>query len=128
MATLYDLKDAYVFWEEYGIESELRKFIQPVEVALLHLPKIVICDNAVDAICRGASLAIPGVVSLDTNIYNGNIVCLFTQKGEVIAICKASMDTDEILESQNGIVAITENVIMDVGTYPKTWKIRTDRE
>lgn len=128
MATLYDLKDAYVFWEEYGIELELRKFIQPVEIALLHLPKIVIRDSAVDAICRGASLAVPGVVSLDPDLYNGNTVCLFTQKGEIVAICKASMDTDEILGAENGIVAVTENVIMDAGTYPNTWKIRTNQK
>jgi H/ACA ribonucleoprotein complex subunit 4 len=125
MTTLHDLKDAYVFWREYGTESELRKFVQPVELALTHLPSIVIRDSTVDAICRGASLAIPGIVSLDANICNGDTVCLFTQKGEIVALCKASMDTDEILETKNGLAAITENVIMNAGTYPKIWNSGT---
>lgn len=119
--TLHDLADAYAFWKEDGIESELRRVIRPMEEGLRHLPKVIIRDSAVDAVCRGASLAVPGIVSMSSDIKNGDIVCLFTLKGEAVALCKAMMSAGEMLEKENGIAALTERVIMDAGTYPRGW-------
>ena len=62
LVTLHQLMDAYVAWKETGDESGLRRVIQPVEAALRHLPRLVIADNAVDAICHGAPLAAPGLL------------------------------------------------------------------
>jgi len=124
--TLHDLMDAYVFWKEDGNESELRRVVRPMEEALVHLPQIIIRDSAVDAVCRGAFLAVPGIVSLDTKIKKGDIVCLFTQKGEAVALCKAAMGTDDMLNADTGVAAVTERVIMDAGTYPKGWSSQTD--
>jgi H/ACA ribonucleoprotein complex subunit 4 len=121
VVTLHDLMDAYVFWKEDVSESELRRVIRPMEEGLRHLRRIIIRDSAVDAICCGAMLAVPGIVSLDTKVDKGEIACIFTQKGEAVALCKAVMDTDEILKAESGIAAVTERVIMDAGTYPKGW-------
>jgi len=126
--TLHNLMDAYVFWKEDGNESELRRVIRPMEEALVHLPQIIIRDSAVDAICRGAFLAVPGIVSLDTKIKKGDIACLFTQKGEAVALCKAAMGTDDMLNADTGVAAVTERVIMDAGTYPKGWSSQSDAE
>ncbi len=123
--TLHDVTDAYAFWEEHGDESELRRVILPMEEGLKHLPPIVIRDSAVDAICHGASLAVPGIVSLDSMIKKDDTVCIYTLKGEAVALSRAVMDTDEILENDSGIVAVTERVIMDAGTYPSIWS-KTD--
>jgi H/ACA ribonucleoprotein complex subunit 4 len=121
VVTLHDLMDAYVFWKEDVSESELRRVIRPMEEGLRHLRRIIIRDSAVDAICCGAMLAVPGIVSLDTKVDKGEIACIFTQKGEAVALCKAVMGTDEILKAESGIAAVTERVIMDAGTYPKGW-------
>lgn len=127
LVTLHQLTDAYVAWKETGDEKELRRVILPVEAALRHLPKLVISDKAVDAICHGAPLAAPGLLSLETDINKGDGVALFTLKGEAVAIANADLSSQEMLASETGIVARTERVIMEPGTYPRTWKL-SERE
>jgi tRNA pseudouridine55 synthase len=127
LVTMHQLKDAYVTWEETGDEKELRRLILPVEVALRHLPRLVISDKAVDAVCHGAPLAAPGLLSLETDINKGDEVALFTLKGEAVAIAKADLSSLEMLASQTGIVARTERVIMEPGIYPRAWKL-SERE
>ena len=119
---LHDVKDSYVFWKEEKNEEELRSTILPMEKLLDHLPKIVIRDSAVDAICHGASLAIPGVVEIDTYIKKGDIVAVLTLKEEGIALVKALMSTEEIIQKDTGLCANIERVLMNKGTYPSIWK------
>ncbi len=124
LVTLYDLKDAYVEWKEAGSEESLRKVVLPMEFALSHLPKIVIRDNAVDAICHGAALAAPGVLSLESGIEKGDPVAIFTLKGEAVAFGTAQMKSPEILKAATGVVATTDRVFLEPGTYPKGWKAK----
>jgi H/ACA ribonucleoprotein complex subunit 4 len=123
LVTLHQVKDAYEVWKETGDERELRRVVMPVEAALQHLPRLVIADNAVDAICHGAPLAAPGLLSLETDINRGDDVALFTLKGEAVAIAKAALTSIEMQRSENGIAARTERVIMEPGTYPRAWKL-----
>jgi len=124
MATLHDIRDAYIEWKESGNEMPLKKVIQPMEFALSHLPKIVIRDNAVDALCHGAALAAPGVLTVESGIEKGDIVAVFTLKGEAVSFGKAQMKSMEILKAATGIVAATDRVLMEPGTYPKGWKAK----
>jgi H/ACA ribonucleoprotein complex subunit 4 len=124
MITLHDLKDAYVEWKENGNEAMLRKVVLPMERALMHLPKLVIRDNAVDALCHGAGLAAPGVLTLESGIEKGDPVAVFTQKGEAVSFGVAQMKTLDILRAATGIVATTDRVFMEPGTYPKGWKAK----
>lgn len=123
--TLHELKDAFVFWKETGDETELRRVVKPMEDGLSHLPSIIVRDSTVDALCHGASLAVPGIVSLDSNITIGQQICIYTLKNEAIAIGKANMDSDSIVKNLNGIAVNTEKVIMDVDVYPKCWYRRS---
>jgi H/ACA ribonucleoprotein complex subunit 4 len=123
LVTLHQLMDAYVAWKETGDETLIRRVIQPVEAALRHMPRLVIADNAVDAVCHGAPLAAPGLLSLETDINKGDDVALFTLKGEAVATARAESTSREMLASKTGIVAMTERVIMEPGTYPKAWKL-----
>ena len=123
LVTLHQLADAVAALKEQNDASLLRQCIQPVEVALAHLPKLVIADNAVDAVCHGAPLAAPGLISLETDINKGDAVAFFTLKGEAVAVGLADMDSQEMLASKTGIAARTERVIMEPGTYPKAWKL-----
>ena len=95
-----------------------------MEEGLAHLPRIIVRDSAVDAVCHGASLAVPGIVSLDPGIKHEQQVCIFTLKGEAVAIATAKMDTAGIMDASNGLAAYTERVIMDVDVYPKCWHRR----
>lgn len=123
LTTMLELRNA---WESYldGDEAPLRKVVMPVEYMFKHTPKIYIRDSAVDAVCHGASLAVPGVAKLDLEVKPGTLTGIFTLKGEVVALAEASMSTDEILDKERGIAAKVKRVIMPLGTYPKKWRSR----
>jgi len=119
---LQDLKDAYEMWREDGYEEEIRRCIKPIERMLDHLPKVVVRDSAVDALCHGASLTLPGVLEVDSDIKRGDTVAVLTLKGEAVMIGRANMSTEEMLQRDKGVCVIPERVIMDRGIYPALWK------
>jgi H/ACA ribonucleoprotein complex subunit 4 len=122
IVTLHDVAYWFMEWQKQKDEKILRKFIQPMEKALALIPKIYVRDSAVDAICHGASLTAPGVLSLETGISKDSMVAIFTLKGEAVALAKALVSTEEIFKMEHGVVAKTERVLMMRGTYPKCWK------
>ncbi len=122
LVTLHDVAYTFAQWQETGDENLLRRFIQPMEKALELLPKIHIRDSAVDALCHGAHLAAPGVLSLETEIRPKNTVAILTQKGEAVALARALSSTQEILRMDHGLVAKTRRVLMPRGVYPKMWR------
>ncbi len=121
LVTLIDVKDAYTWLIEDGDETEIRKAIGPMEKAVEHLPKIIIRDSAVDAICHGADLTAPGVLKIHSNIQKNGLVAILTLKDELVALAKTYMTSKEILELDHGRVAKTERVFMERGTYP-SWR------
>lgn len=118
---LQDIKDAYVSWKEDCDERWLREIVWPFEVLFEPLPKIIIKDSAVDAISRGADLAVVGIVKLDDTVASGSTVAIMSEKGEGIAMARAQMSANEILEAREGIAAKTERVFMRPSTYPSMW-------
>ena len=122
LVTLHDLKDAYCFYKEDGDESFLRKAIMPMERAADYLPKIIVKDSAVAAICHGADLAAGGISKLHSDIQKGDIVAVETLKGELVASGLALATSDEILNADSGIVVNTNKVFMKKDIYPKLWK------
>ena len=122
LVTLHDVSYMFAQWQETNDENLLRKFICPMEKSLGLLPEIHIRDSAVGAVCHGAHLAAPGVLSLDAKIKPNDAVAVFTQKGEAVALSKALESTEKILEMDHGIVAKTQRVLMPRGVYPKMWR------
>jgi H/ACA ribonucleoprotein complex subunit 4 len=120
--TLHEVAYWFSEWQEKKDDQILKKFIQPMENALQLLPRIVVRDSAVDALCHGANLTAPGVVSVDSGIADGSITAVFTLKGEAIALAKALQSTDDILKLDHGTVATLQRVVMPRGTYPKVWR------
>src|SRR5437773_121626 len=115
-------RDALAFAKEEGDETAVRAILRPIEDLLGHLPRIVVKDTAVDSICHGANLAVPGVAKLSQHLQRGAAVGVFTGKGEAVALSKALMTTDEIVIAKSGTAADTGRVLMEPGTYPKLWK------
>jgi H/ACA ribonucleoprotein complex subunit 4 len=118
---LHEVVDAWALLKE-GDEKPMRQIVRPMEEALEFIPKIKIRDSAVDAICHGADLAIPGVLSLSRGITPGSTVAILTIKGEAIALGRALLSTEQILEQEKGLAAKTVRVMMQRGTYPPMWK------
>jgi len=122
LVTLHDVSYMFTLWQETSDEGLLRKFIYPMEEALRPLPKICIRDSAVDALCHGAHLAAPGVLSIETGIKPKDAVAVFTQKGEAVSLATALVSSEEILRMDHGLVAKTQRVLMPRGVYPKMWR------
>ena len=122
LVKLQDIAEALYRWREEGKDDLLRKVIAPMERAVCHLPKIIIRDTAVDAIAHGANLAVPGILALHEGINVGDRAAIFTVKGELVALGKANMNTEQVLESNRGIAIKTTRIIMPTGIYPKVWK------
>jgi H/ACA ribonucleoprotein complex subunit 4 len=119
---LHDAAYWFMEWQEKKDEKFLKQFVQPMENALALVPKICIRDSAVDAVCHGASLTAPGVLSLETGIQRDSMVAVFSLKGEAVALGKAVTSSEETLNMEHGVVARTARVLMPRGTYPKRWK------
>ena len=127
-ATLQDLTDAYVFWQEKGREEWIRSLIRPMECLVEPLPKIIVKATAVDAICHGADLNIQGIHQLDEDIRKNALVALMTARGELIAIGKMCMSSQKIIATDQGKAVDVDRVMMEPGHYPRMWHYSTDLE
>lgn len=120
---LHELAYAMKLYKEKGIESLLREYVRPIEEGILGVLKIVVAkDSAVDAICHGAYLAVPGIARIDPTIRKDDLVAILTQKAELVALAKAEMSAEEIEDATKGIAFTPKRVVMKPGTYPKAWK------
>ncbi len=117
--TLHDVIDAYKYYKEEGNEKYIRKVIQPIEAAVAHLPKVWILDNAVDSLCHGTSLKMPGISKFERHIRKDDIVAVMTLKGELVCYGKAAADSSKMEKSQMGVSVKPDAVFMNTGTYPK---------
>ena len=128
LVTMHELADAYARWTEGEDDGAmLHSMIRPVEDALSEIKSVVIGDAAVDAMCHGAQLAIPGILKVHPNLKRGEIAAIYTQKGEAVALAEAGMSADEISEAAKGHAFETRRIIMAPGTYPKRWRTRPKR-
>lgn len=124
--TISTLYDVLKLSQSSGADREelARRIIVPMEAAFRHISKIYIRDSAVSAVCHGADLAVPGVVRLTEGIRQNSAVALFTLKGELVALSKALMSTEQVLEAEKGLAAKTLRVVMPPEVYPRMWKTK----
>jgi predicted rRNA pseudouridine synthase len=122
-STLHDIKDATIRAEE-GDASVLDSLIHPMEEALSTIPRVVVQDLAVDALCHGAVLAGVGVVRRD--VYRkGALVALLSRRNELIGIGEALTPATAYEPGDTGLVIAPRIILMDPGTYPRGWKKRS---
>ncbi len=116
--TLHDLKDAYEEWKE-GNEKHLKEIILPMEEAVEHIPKVFLADQAIDTVCHGAFLSVPGIVKLESGIEQDDTVAMMSLKGELIGIGKAKMNSQNMHLQDKGIAIADTRIFMERKTYPK---------
>ena len=122
LASLYDVLQHHARWQDDGDEESLRQIIFPMEKALELLPRIVVRDSAVAAVCHGANVTAPGVLSLETGISKGDELVVFSQKNEAVAFARALASSEDVVRMHHGFVAKTIRVLMERDLYPKMWK------
>jgi H/ACA ribonucleoprotein complex subunit 4 len=125
LVTLHELANAFALWKEKKDDTKLLYMIKPVEYALSELKSVVIRDSAVDAMCHGAQLAIPGILEISPNLKKGDIVGIYTQKGEAVALAESTMTEEEIKDATKGYAFQTNRIIMTPNTYPKKWRSKS---
>lgn len=102
-------------------ETYLRRVIRPLESLLTNFKRIVVKDSAVNAVCYGAKLMIPGLLRYEADIEVHEEVVLMTTKGEAIAIGIAMMSTVDLASCDHGVVAKIKRCIMNRDLYPRRW-------
>ena len=118
---LHDLVDAFFLYKEQNEDNKLRKLILPIETALTDISAVTIRDTAVDALCHGAQLALPGVVSIPKNLKKNDLVGIYTQKGEIVGLGNSILDFDDFFKQKKGISFQIKRIVMKPNTYPKFW-------
>jgi len=121
MSTMHDVLDSQFMYENMRDEKYLRRVVMPLELILTNFPRIVVKDSAVNAICYGAKLMIPGVLRFEKNIEVGAEIVMMTTKGEAIASGIAQMTSAVITSVDHGCVAVIKRVIMERDTYNMRW-------
>ena len=121
LVTMHQLADAAAAWKE-GDPSALSSVVLPVEAALAGIKAAVVRDSAVDAMCHGAQLAVPGVLRVSRGLARGDLAAIYTMKGEAVALAEASMSEQQMREAARGQAFQTRRIIMEPGTYPRGWR------
>ncbi|KAK5083215.1 centromere/microtubule-binding protein cbf5 [Exophiala xenobiotica] len=121
LVTLHDVLDAQWMYDNNRDEAYLRKVIAPLESLLTTYKRIVVKDSAVNAVCYGAKLMIPGLLRFESGIEVHEEVILMTTKGEAIALGIAQMSTVELSTCDHGVVAKVKRCIMERDLYPRRW-------
>ncbi|KAF9452645.1 putative rRNA pseudouridine synthase [Macrolepiota fuliginosa MF-IS2] len=121
IVTMHDVLDAQWLYDNTRDESYLRRVIRPLESLLVGYKRIVVKDSAVNAVCYGAKLMIPGLLRYEADISLNEEVVLMTTKGEAIALAIAQMSTVELATCDHGVVAKVKRCIMERDTYPRRW-------
>lgn len=122
--TLHGVRDALELAEK-GDLSAFQRMVIPVEKVLADIPKIIIKDSAVDAICHGARLSGRGVVSKE-QYQMEETVQVMTTSGEIVCLGQALMSSSRFEPGDKGLVLSPRIMFMEPGTYPQIWKKKKD--
>tara|TARA_B100000029_G_scaffold356278_1_gene349119 strand:- start:515 stop:1510 length:996 start_codon:yes stop_codon:yes gene_type:complete len=125
LVTMHEVADAYSVWKESGDPTKLSKIILPIEHTLSEIKSVVIRDSAIDSLCHGAQLAIPGILQISPELKPNDLVAVYSQKGEIVALAEALLSELEIKENNKGYAFQTKRIIMKPNTYPKNWRTNT---
>jgi H/ACA ribonucleoprotein complex subunit 4 len=119
--TLQEVADAIWLWKECGNSAALCKIIHPTEKLLMDMPYIVVKDSAASALCHGAPLLRPGLLSIDSKLSKGQEVAVFTAKKEVVGIVKMNYSADELTNIESGEIGKPAMILMEHERYPPQW-------
>jgi len=121
LATMHDVLDAQWLLENHREEAYMRRVIKPLEALLTGHKRIIIKDSAVNAVCYGAKIMLPGVLRYEDGIELNDEIVIITGKGEAVALAIAQFTTAQIASCDHGMVAKLKRVIMERDVYPRKW-------
>lgn len=121
MCTMHDILDAQWVYDNNRDESYLRSIVRPMEALLVNHKRVVAKDSAVNSVCYGAVLMVPGLLRFEDGIEVGEEIVVITSNGEAVALAYAEMNTAVMATCDHGRVARIKRVLMERDTYPRKW-------
>lgn len=121
LATLHEVLDAQHELTRAQDETALRRIVRPLESLLTQHRRIIVKDSAINAICYGAKIMLPGVLRYDDGIEMGDPVVIVSTKGEAVCLATALMTSSTISACDHGTVAKIKRVLMERDLYPRKW-------
>ncbi|XP_046454908.1 H/ACA ribonucleoprotein complex subunit 4-like isoform X3 [Daphnia pulex] len=121
LMTMHDVIDAQWLHDNHKDETYLRRVIRPLEALMMSHKRIIMKDSAVNAVCYGAKIMLPGVLRYENGIELNEEIVIVTTKGEAVALAIALMTTTTMASCDHGIVAKIKRVVMERDTYPRKW-------
>ncbi|KAK3877856.1 hypothetical protein Pcinc_017481 [Petrolisthes cinctipes] len=121
LVTMHDVIDAQWLYDNNKDETYLRRAIKPLEAMLVAHKRIIMKDSAVNAVCYGAKIMLPGVLRYENGIEMNEEIVICTTKGEAVCLALALMTTSTMSTCDHGVVAKIKRVIMERDTYPRKW-------
>ena len=125
LVILHDLRDALEYWKETGDENPLRGMLQPPERAVEHIARVVIDREAARAVCHGAYLAVPGVLSY-SDFAKDEPVLLFSED-LLIGYGTALMSSEDLAHMEKGLLIATDAIIRDASVFEPKEPERAER-
>jgi H/ACA ribonucleoprotein complex subunit 4 len=117
MVTLQDLADAFHYYRHEHNEKYLRHVIKPIEYTVQHMPLVWIFDSAVEPLCHGMDLMLPGISRLTNDINADDRVAVLTLKSELVALGTARLNSEGMM-GDKGVAVKIHKVFMEPRTYP----------
>ena len=106
---LNEIKEAHERWKS-GNESGLRKILIPIEEAISHVKRVYVKDSAIESIRNGVPVRSSNIIEVQEGIKRGEIVGIFSQKKELIAL-GVSKTYSKMMLKRKGSVIRTDRVI-----------------
>lgn len=121
--TMQDLIDAIAFYTDnigagsssprINPEQKLREIIHPLEIVANGMKNIVVKDSAILNIVKGAPVYSSGLVRVQKDIKPGDVVGIFSLKGEMIGFGNALMNSKEMLRGKKKVVK-TDRILVKI--------------
>lgn len=121
LVTMHDVMDAQWLYDNHKDETYMRRIVRPLEALLTSHKRIIMKDSAVNAVCYGAKILLPGVLRYENGIELNEEIVIVTTKGEAVALAIALMTTTTMASCDHGVVAKIKRVVMERDTYPRKW-------
>ena len=110
LVTLNDLRDTYILWKESSnetcseehlkYEQRLKQYIQLVETAVEHLPKVWCIDEAIKFLKNGRTLMCEHIAKLNNGIKKDDTVAILSLKGELVALGNSYYSSTDLLKKK----------------------------
>ena len=110
--SMSQLSDALWKYNELGDDSAMLKILIPIEELVKKYPRIIVKDSAHESLKNGATIMHPAITHISPNIIKGEKVVIQSNKGQLLAIAEAKLNSSTIVIKEKGAIAQPKHVFI----------------